>query len=91
MCYVERIEKVKEFMIEEIIDSCEGENFIEFDTPLEIGNGYEFITQIYSTGKVIAVDEDGNEGEGNIDTYPVEALAHILDGVEKKEYLVFEF
>lgn len=81
MCYSEKIRKIKELMIEEIMDSFEGETIL-FEPPMEIDEGNEWITEIRCDGTVIAVDDVGNECEGDIEYYDVEKIAMIFDHVD---------
>jgi hypothetical protein len=90
MCYVEKIEKIKNIMIEEILGRCDENGGITFTTPIEIGGDYEVITDILYDGTVLAVDDMGNECEGNIHSYPVEAIAAIYDGVETTDFETFQ-
>lgn len=90
MCYVEKIEKIKNIMIEEILNNCDENGGITFTTPIELGGDYEVITDIMYDGTVLAVDDMGNECEGDINSYPVEAIAAILDGVDTTEFVKFE-
>jgi hypothetical protein len=95
MNFNDKITQIKKFMIDEIIDACEGGNLIILNKPLCVKNHKRCITQIQSNGDVhFKLINNPKKDEKdvittNLDSLSVEIISIILDHLDSKQFLIY--